>query len=665
MNMFAKVLLSLLATALAPLLLVTLVTYLSSQETLLAVAGDSLEASAETLAGAITASVDDAAKELESWSRLEPMQIVFTGDDQYLRISNLLGQSRKGSDFIEIWCTDLTGRVVASSNMERLKSPLQIPDSIRNPGKNGPGVGSITSMADSDGHTWDAIPISVRILAAFDDETPIGTLAGFYNWNLGSGRSARQSNPIPERGIRLFLADSTGKIIAGDRGAAPLSALLERELPALIQNAVPKEVPTHTVSETRIDGSRQIIATASVKGVLSAMDIRAVAIAPEAMVLKPARQLAAFTLSTCAAAAAVIFVLALILSRNISRPLKALSTTAQKIAEGDLDLAPPRVRGAEIGRLAAGLDTMRLSLKKQIDTLDTSVRERTGQLETSVRQLQGEIRAREEAQRQASLREQQLRQADKMVSLGILVSGVAHEINNPNGLIALNLGLLADAWEKAIPVLDEYLTEHGDFSLGPLNYSELRDQLPLILADAAAGSERIKSIVDDLKGFSRQSEERLDESVDVNQVVQSSINLVSSHIKKATHHFHVALAADLPSVRGNGRRLEQVLINLLLNACDALESTSDSIRVATFPDGEDRVIIEVGDTGRGIGEDELPRITDPFFTTRRTAGGTGLGLSVSAGIVEEHGGELQFESTPGRGTTARILLPASGQKELQ
>jgi polar amino acid transport system substrate-binding protein len=185
----------------------------------------------------------------------------------------------------------------------------------------------------------------------------------------------------------------------------------------------------------------------------------------------------------------------------------------------------------------------------------------------------------------------------------------------------------------------------------------------LILADASAGSERIKAIVDDLKGFSRQSEERLDDPVDVNQVVQSSINLVSSHLKKATRHLEVVLAPDLPQVHGNGRRLEQVVINLLLNSCDALDSPEGEIRVSTGMSADGRVTIEVADTGRGIAEEDVPRITDPFFTTRRTAGGTGLGLSISAGIIEEHGGELVFESKLGAGTTARILLPSGGRGE--
>ena len=144
--------------------------------------------------------------------------------------------------------------------------------------------------------------------------------------------------------------------------------------------------------------------------------------------------------------------------------------------------------------------------------------------------------------------------------------------------------------------------------------------------------------------------------MDINQIVRASLNLASNYLKKATTNQVVDLAPDLPPLRGNARRLEQVVINLLLNACDALESDEAEIRVATRRDGG-HVVVEVADSGRGIAAADLPHITDPFFTTRRHAGGTGLGLSISAGIVEEHGGRLEFESEPGRGTTARIVLP--------
>lgn len=661
MNMFVKVLLSLLATALAPLLLVTFVTYQSSQQTLLAVAGDSLEASAETLARSATLELDDAAKALESWSTLETMQLVFTGDDLYLRIGTLLRETQEHSDFIELWCTDATGKLVASSDFNRLGTTVARAEYVEELKDGEAYVGSIGPFVRTDDTSTRAIAIAYPIMAQFDSNTVIGAIVGYFDWDKACRRSALQSTPAPELGVQLYLADREGAVLCGRQDDAPLASLISNEIPRIIQRAGGNGGRFHTLSQTYLDGSRQILATVTVRGARTGLVLEGVAVAPEALVLKPARQLAGFTLMTCAVAAGGIFVLALILSRNISRPLTALSATAQKIADGDLELAPPHVSGVEIKRLAAGLNTMRLSLKHQIDTLDSSVRERTGQLEASVLQLQAEIGAREEAQRQASLREQQLRQADKMVSLGILVSGVAHEINNPNGLIALNLALIAEAWEKALPVLDTYYQEHGDFSLGPMNYSELRDQLPLMLADTVAGSDRIKAIVEDLKGFSRQSEERLDDEVDVNQVVQSSINLVSTHVKRATRDLIVELAPALPRVKGNGRRLEQVVINLLLNACDALEGMDDTIRVSTSLAANRLVVIEVTDTGRGIAEADLPRILDPFFTTRRAAGGTGLGLSVSAGIIAEHGGQLTFESEKGVGTTARISLPASGQ----
>jgi polar amino acid transport system substrate-binding protein len=243
-----------------------------------------------------------------------------------------------------------------------------------------------------------------------------------------------------------------------------------------------------------------------------------------------------------------------------------------------------------------------------------------------------------------------------MVSLGILVSGVAHEINNPNGLIALNIGLLTEAWSKAVPVLDRYLAEYGDFSFGVMNYSEFREQLPLVLADTAASSERIRAIVDDLKGFSRPSDERIGENVSLNAVAASAVNMIATHLKKATRNFTLELDEDLPPIRGSARRLEQVLINLLLNACAALESSEQAIRMVVRAGANGEAIIEIQDQGRGIAPEDLPRVTDPFFTTRRSSGGTGLGLFVSAGIIEEHGGVLEFESTAGEGTTVRITF---------
>ncbi|WP_197083814.1 transporter substrate-binding domain-containing protein [Marinobacter subterrani] len=271
---------------------------------------------------------------------------------------------------------------------------------------------------------------------------------------------------------------------------------------------------------------------------------------------------------------------------------------------------------------------------------------------------------REVDSRSRSLREhqQQLIQADKMASLGVLVSGVAHEINNPSSLLLLNLPVLQEAYADCLDILDAHYREHGDFMLGGLEYSRMRDEIPLMLEEMLEGSRRIKRIVGDLKDFSRHGSKDLSEIPDFNAVVVTAIRLVDTSIRKATWHFEVEYGADLPAVRGNVQRIEQVVINLIVNACQALENPQQGIFLRTYTDtdkmGRPQVLLEVRDQGCGMDPDVIGRLTDPFFTTKRESGGTGLGLSVSAGIVNEHRGRLTFDSKVGEGTTVRLALPA-------
>jgi len=272
--------------------------------------------------------------------------------------------------------------------------------------------------------------------------------------------------------------------------------------------------------------------------------------------------------------------------------------------------------------------------------------------------------AREVAERKRSeeeLREhqQQLVQAHKMAALGVLVSGVAHEINNPNGYILLNMPILKAALLDACEALDARREELGpSFSLAGLPYDRMREELPCMLDEMLAGGRRIKHIVDDLKSFARREDAPALEPVDLNAVAAAAVRLVDNSIRKATRHFTVELAQGLPRVRGNSQRIEQVIVNLLVNACQALPDPERAVRLATRHDAaRGEVILEVTDEGVGIPPENLSRLTDPFFTTKRDTGGTGLGLSVSARIVKEHGGTLQFRSTVGAGTTASLALP--------
>ena len=284
-------------------------------------------------------------------------------------------------------------------------------------------------------------------------------------------------------------------------------------------------------------------------------------------------------------------------------------------------------------------------------TLKRKVDERTAQLSQ-------EVKERKRAVEELQLRQKQLLQADKMTSLGILVSGVAHEINNPNGLITLNLPLLSRAWQDAQPILEQHYQRTGDFKLGWLNYSRMRDEIPQLLAEMQDCSKSIKSIVENLKDFARRDDEPVTESVDLNAVVEAVSRLLDNQIKTTTRHFHLERAQALPTVYGRAQRLEQVVVNLLLNACQALEHRGQGIWLSTRYEPEHRqVVVEVRDEGCGIEESQLMFILDPFFTTKREQGGTGLGLSVSAGIVKNHGGRLGFDSVPGQGMRATLYLP--------
>lgn len=273
-------------------------------------------------------------------------------------------------------------------------------------------------------------------------------------------------------------------------------------------------------------------------------------------------------------------------------------------------------------------------------------------------ELEREIVERKRAAEELQVRQKQLLHADKMTSLGILVSGVAHEINNPNGLIQLNLSQLSKAYQSIQPVLEEHYHKNGDFRLGWFGYSRMREEIPKMLQEMGESCNRIKRIVEDLKDFARRDDAGLDERVDLNQVVRSALRLVDNTLRKATDHFQVFYAADLPSFRGNGHRIEQVVVNLVLNACQALTASTQAIVLRTFALPEEGWVgLEVRDEGCGLDEDTLQRITDPFFTTKREAGGTGLGLSVSDGIVKDHRGRMEFHSRPGAGMTVRLLLP--------
>ena len=246
----------------------------------------------------------------------------------------------------------------------------------------------------------------------------------------------------------------------------------------------------------------------------------------------------------------------------------------------------------------------------------------------------------------------------RLVALGELAAGVAHEINNPNALILLNAALVKKACGDAAPILQRYYDDIGDFQLAGLPYSEMHCEMPHLFAEMFESAERIKRIVSDLTDFARADAPNLNETINLNQGVEAAIRLVGNAIKTATNKLTVDLAESLPSLTGNLQHIEQVVVNLIMNACQALPDKEKGIHIATWfqPDRKSCVIM-VRDEGVGISKENIPHITDPFFTTKRQNGGTGLGLSVSMRIVKNYGGSLEFHSELNKGTTVYLYLP--------
>jgi C4-dicarboxylate-specific signal transduction histidine kinase len=261
---------------------------------------------------------------------------------------------------------------------------------------------------------------------------------------------------------------------------------------------------------------------------------------------------------------------------------------------------------------------------------------------------------------EAKIHQAQLIHANRMASLGTIVSSVAHEVNNPNNLIMFNAPMIVSAWDDAVPVLEAYFRENGDFSLGGLPYSEMREVVPRLARGISDASLRIKGIVGNLKDFARQDRAKEHAPVQMNDVVRTAVAILNHEIIKATHRFEMKLDEDLPPVSGSSQELEQVIINLMNNALQALPSNQRGLRVSTRLAPETREVeVCVEDEGVGMAPEVLEGIKEPFFSTRLDDGGLGLGVSICRSIVQKHKGTLKFESEDGKGTRAVVRLPGN------
>lgn len=311
--------------------------------------------------------------------------------------------------------------------------------------------------------------------------------------------------------------------------------------------------------------------------------------------------------------------------RFFSRPIRRLIASTESISRMELDhpVEIPEHAG-EITDLARSFEVMRVRLKDAMDRINSFTQE----LEQKVEQRTRELKSAH----------QKLMQSDRLASLGQLAASVAHEINNPVAGV-LNLAKLMERLLRADGVPPERLADFRRY-----------------LGQIVSETTRVGRIVGDLLAFSRRSAPHHAET-NLNQVIESTLSLVAHKLKLANVDVELHLDPQLPPVLCDRSQMQQVALNLILNAAEAMQPHGQGLlRIETGCNGE-AVFIRVTDNGEGIPPEVLPKIFDPFFTTKPEGKGVGLGLAVTYGIIQAHQGEIEVVSEPGKGTTFTINLP--------
>lgn len=338
-------------------------------------------------------------------------------------------------------------------------------------------------------------------------------------------------------------------------------------------------------------------------------------------------------------------------SAEITGPIQTLSERAREMASGRLDRPVPVGEADEIGVLSGAVETMRTSLKDKLETIE----ELNATLEQKVLLRTREL---EQAMAQLQASEAKLVQSEKMASLGQLVAGVAHEINNPVNFVLNTLEPLQELVQDLVAVLDELAGGRPDEArqlLRQRGLEQAEEDALRMLQVMRNGAERTRRIVTDLRNFSRLDEAELKE-VRLEEGIDSTLSLLRPSIPPGVR-IETAYGLNEPVLCYAGQ-LNQIFMNLLKNAVQAV-GKQGRIQVATAREGP-WASVTVQDDGPGIPEAVRRRIFDPFFTTKEVGQGTGLGLSISLGIAARHGGELSCESEEGKGARFTLRIPVRG-----
>ena len=357
----------------------------------------------------------------------------------------------------------------------------------------------------------------------------------------------------------------------------------------------------------------------------------------------------------------ICFLLALWLAmckmNALIRAIKSIKSITGEFAKGDLSNRLERTNYSEINELTEDFNKMADSMQKLYSSLEKRVQERSEQLKDAIKEIQST--------------QAMMVHSEKMKSLGELVAGIMHEVNNPVNFIYGNLTHLKNYSKDLITIIDEFKSYEGELSeehrakidelMKQIDYEFLKTDLPDLIDSCHEGTERVKNIVLDLKDFSRMEEAALT-SVDLAKEIDTTLNILHNKFKyKIT--VHKEYEPNMPKIEAYGGQLNQVFMNILDNAAYAVSDKERGDVYIRLRTTNKYAVIEIEDNGKGMDAKTRDKIFNPFFTTKPVGQGSGLGLSISYKVIKNHKGNIEVYSTPGKGTKFIITLPLVLQRE--
>lgn len=258
---------------------------------------------------------------------------------------------------------------------------------------------------------------------------------------------------------------------------------------------------------------------------------------------------------------------------------------------------------------------------------------------------------------QEKILERQMVHREKLASLGLMISGIAHEVNNSNNFIVFNIPILRDYVIELLGIAADYAASHPEYSLFGMSFSEFKTDIIKLIDNLDHGSSRINGTISSLRDFTSRKEQHIREVV-IAEVIDNAENVCHNQIVMSVRRFEKYVEQDIPKILTDGEALEQIIVNLLINALHALDKEESEIRIIAKKGRtwQERVTIEVADNGSGIEPKAINNLFDPFFTTKPFHKGMGLGLYMVKNMLEGFGGRIEVASEPGKGSTFRIVL---------